>query len=799
MKKCLLIAEKPSYMRDLQACYEKHRAEIPYDIDFMAQAGHVVELLSPSEMDEAYKNWDETLLPIEPENMGGFKYRVISGMGNIVKEAKSSIHSGDYDMVIHAGDPDQEGELLTRLLLKAVKNDLPVLRIWPNDTTDNGLLQAFKSMKSDSDTNYENLFQAGLVRQHSDWRFGMNGSRAVANRMKTSEKVAVGRVMTAVQAMIVHREDEIQSFIPQTTYGIECEFDKCYKGQLFTIETTTDPQTNEEKQTNELTYFKTKAEAEEMKSKIGNMGTIVFYSSTKTTKYAPKLYDLAEAQIDGTKLGYSPDKTQDIIQSLYEKHIITYPRTDCCVLSSSENFDGMLDAMEHITEFQDAVSVARKSLPRIMNMSKYVNDKELQNHGHSALVPTTERAVVSALSKEEQDIYTMICRRFLAIFQPPLIENKLKIITDVDGNLFLSNGKTVADAGYTAFLGIHPENNPLPVVTKGDKTQVLKTDICERTSTPPKRFTMGTIVEAMKNPKKYLEDMSISTGIDDFHIGTSATRAEILKKLIKDKFIKEKGNTLYPTEWGSFFIHKLNDVDITKVDMTGKWEHLLEDVKNGTITGEQAEDVMRKEVRKMVNDILHMEKYSFGDVNVNKQLVGTCPSCGKNIISSNKGYYCEGWKDGCKNTVTAKFLGARITPKEAMALFKGDTIMKTLKKDDKTWTQVLGLDTSEERAKLTFIKREGKSDLLCPLCKQNLERSGSKLTCECGFNIWTNPCKRELTEQELYYIFEKGHSHGEISGLKSREGKPFSAKLILKMQKDSGFELKFSKHKKKIW
>ncbi len=810
MPKAILIAEKPSYMRDLKECYKKHKKDIPYDIDFLAQHGHAVELLNPSEMDEAYLKWDEALLPIEPEEMGGFKYRTIKGSEEIIKDAKAAVSSGEYDYVIHAGDPDQEGELLTRLLLSKVNNKLPVLRIWPDATTDEKLFLAYKDMKPDDEDFFENLYNAGLVRQHADWRFGMNGSRAVGARFITKEKAAVGRVMTAVQAMIVNRELEIRNFVEKTTYGVTANFKEGYSGQLFEMITVPDEKTGEEKEIEQLIYFETEEEALEKAESLEKNGSIVSITSKKKQEYAPPLYDLAGAQIDGAKLGFSAEKTLQIIQSLYEKHVVTYPRTDCTVLSATENFQGMFDAIEDVPGMKDATDVARDSLSQVVRMNKYVNDKELQKHGHSALVPTTERADYSSLSDDEIAIYEMITRRFLAIFQPPLIEKKTRIETKLGKDMLVTKGKVIIDPGYTAFLGTKSEETPLPELTEGQAVSVDTTETTEKKTTPPKRFTNGSIIQAMQKPTKYLYDKEVGEGIDDFHIGTSATRAAIIEKLKKYAFIKSKGGTLYPSEWSMYFIEKMKDIDITKVDMTGKWEHLLEQVRNGEISKEQAEDLMRKEVRRMVKDILNMEKYSFGDVNVNRKIVGTCPDCGKDIIASEKSIFCSGWKEGCTNSISKAYfdkMKSRITPEEAIKMFKGETIKKMLTspKSGKQWEQELCLkeitdDEGKKKKQITFVEKDKKTDYTCPHCNEHkLEWDGLMLKCSCGYNLWAAPAHRQLSSEELDYIFEHKSSNGYLKNFQKKDGGTFEAKLILTTDPEDelkgSFEMKFKPKK----
>lgn len=800
--KALLIAEKPSYRRTIEACYNNHINDMDYDIDFMAQRGHALELLTPDQIDEAYKTWDEKMLPIIPSELGGYKYKVMHDMIPIVKEAKEKIHSGEYDYVIHAGDPDQEGELLTRLLLeRGARNNLPVLRLWPNDTTDAELHNALKSMKPDNDSFYENLYSAGLVRQHADWLFGMNGSRAASARIYTGDKknkVAVGRVMTAVLAMIVHREDAIKNFVEKITYGVALDFAEGYTGKLFRLVKKTDPETGKEKTVREEIYYDTKEEAEQHIAKLSSNGTVLKVQSKKKSEYAPKLFDLPAAQIEAAKMGYSADKTLEIIQGLYEKSLLTYPRTSCEVLGSTENFTGILDSLEKNADFTGVVSVARKTLPNVLKSKKYVNDAEKKKHGHSALIPTTNYADYAVMTDDEIKIYDMVARRYLAIFLPPCVEEEKRITTRVDNDLFTTSGKVVIDPGYTTFLGINKEENELPKLTVGQPVTIKASNVTEKKATPPKRFTDGTIVAAMKDPKKYLEDIQISKDLEDFHIGTPATRAEIIKKLNKDNFITTKKNTLYPTEWGTFFIHKIEDVDITKVDMTGKWELLLDQVRQGLVSGADAENVMVEESSKMVESILHMDRYTFGDMTNVPHAIGVCPKCGKNIIKTQKAIFCEDWKV-CGLSIprfVTKF--SAYTDEEALKLFAGETITKELeiervdeatkKKIRRKWKQDLHIEKGDDgRYQTVFNKTayiETKTDFTCPDCGDTLIKKGSRLSCKCGFGLWTTYAKRTLDDSVIRELINNKKTREKITGLLSKKGTKYSAYLTLERTDD---------------
>jgi len=786
MKKALLIAEKPSLMRDIQRAYKKCAKDIEYDIDFTAQFGHLIELKDPAEMNPIYVSWDEKLLPIEPENEGGWQYKVKKSTKKQYEEIKKMATSGKYDVIIHAGDPDQEGELLVNLVLQQFNNKLPVLRFWANDTTQDGIINALKNLKSDDEPMYKNLMAAALIRQHSDYRFGMNGSRALGNRLYAKgNTIAVGRVMTAVQSTIVKREDEIINFIPKTTYGLNVNYANGLSGYLYEDqkETVSDEETNNQIG---VKVFDTEESVRDLIDTLNDSGKIISVDKKRTTSFAPKLYKLATLQMDAAKLGYSANDTLEIIQSLYEKHLLSYPRTDCEVISSNENFRGILSSCATFMEFSKEVAFASTRISNVKSIKKYVNDAELKKHGHSAIIPTTEKPDLEQLSNKELDIYSLVVKRFLAIFQLPLIQDKTTVISEVEdynGNkyLFRSSGKIVVDKGFTEFLETKVNDIEIPLVNEGETYSVSSFDKVEKISQKPKRFTDGTLIAAMENPTKYLTDKTIKEDIKDLSIGTPATRAGIIEKLIKDKYIKRVKNNLVPTDFGSFMIHTINDVSLCNIDTTGHWEQMLLKIRNGELSLAAGEEIMKEETVKLINEIKLVNKTYYGDANnYKKEPIMTCPSCGKDIMEGPKNFYCLGYSDGCKYTLIKNFLGATFTKEDAINLFNGNTVEKKLTKKDKsaTWMQKLKFNATE--GKLDFIQAQ-KVDIgiQCPDCMEELQRQGDKVSCpSCDFTLWANVCKRRLTNDELRDAIEKGKTK-ELSGFVSKAGKKFKARLVL--------------------
>lgn len=784
MQKALLIAEKPSLMREIKSAYDQNRDKINYDITFVAQAGHLVELLDPIEINPEYKSWDASLLPINPETEGGWKYKVTRSCRDLYKNIETEIKSGKYDVIIHAGDPDQEGELLVRLVLQKIGNTLPVLRLWTNANTADEYARGLQNLKPDTDQQYENLYHAALLRQHTDWLFGMNGSRGLADRIVTGRdyKIAVGRVMTWALATIVNREDEINNFVPKTSYGVKTTYVNNLSGNLLEM-------IDEDKLEGKVIYYEKKEDAEYILNSLTNQGTVIKYQSEREKKFAPKLYEMGSLQQDADAIyGMSAKETLDIAQSLYEKKYLTYPRTDCETLPSDTNLRGIISSASTVEGFEDAANYAVQEITRIRGNKKFINDADVAKHGHTALTPTTISPDFSTLNEKEKIIYTMVAKRFLAIFQPPLIQDKITVITKNNGYYFKSTGKTIIDPGYTVFLEVNIQNIAIPPIKEGDVLTVANNELVESTTVCPKRFRDGTLIELMKNPTKYLEDKSIKDDIQKLTIGTVATRDSIIEKLIKDKYIiKDKKQYLVPQDFGVFMIHTINGSSICKTDTSGHWEQILSKVRFGEMSYEQANQYMYEQMLNLLNEFKTINKVSYGNVNSFSSIM-VCPGCGKNIIAGPKNYFCEGYKDGCKYSLGKEFLDAKFSEDDIKLLFTGNTVTKKLTKKDKSasWEQKLKFNPID--GKLDFVEAEDElTKFNCPCCQESLYRKGTKLNCKgCGFNMWTTPFHKQLSDTELSELFVQRVTEKPVTGLKKKDGGTFSTRLKLKIEGNEG-------------
>ena len=747
MPKALLIAEKPSLMRQIQDVYNKHRAEIPYEVTFTAQRGHLVALKLPKEIDEEQAHWKWENLPFHPEQHGGWQYKIIQekkeGRNMTAQERYDSIRkelkSGTYDFVINAGDPDQEGELLVRLVLEHLGNRLPVKRFWTNDLTEPHVLAALKNLKDDdADPLCVNLYAAAKGRQHSDYRYGMNLSEAAS--LKMNIRVACGRVKTPILAIVCRREWEIRNFKPSTCYGIRSEYAENFYGALFDRKAEAEGEGEEgdkEGEKDGLIWFDRKEDAEKLAASLPKQATVLSFDKKRTETYAPKLFKLATLQVEAGKLGLNDARTLEIIQGLYEKEYLSYPRTDCEYLSSNEDFFGILKAVMAVPEMDPYIrTISRSAIERVRKTKKWINDKALEDAGHSAIRPTTKAVNPSALSEEEMTIYTLVCRRFVAMFLPPLIQDKTRLVAEVDGHTFKSTGKTLVDPGYSRIFGTKFTDMVIPEKAPGDILDVDRYSITEKTTTCPKRYTSPGLVEVCENPAKFLDDPSLKALGKRLKIGTSATRSAIIRQLIeRDHYLAEKKEkkTIYivPTETGEKIIENLGSCDICKVDLTGIWEEKLELVRQGKMTLAELEEGMKDHVEQLIADIRTKDMKAMSTAK-KYEVIGTCPKCGKELCEGAKGYFCMGFRSTPKCGVGAykQIMGNTLTRQEFLDLVRGKEITKHFTKDGREWDQKLK-DNSAANT-VDYVDEPGSVIGTCPKCGGSITATEMRFACSGG-------------------------------------------------------------------
>ncbi len=792
-KKMLLIAEKPDLMRKIEKCYRAHKDQIPYEIDFVSQRGHLVTLKNPDELDEALKEWSWDTLPINPEEHGGWQYKIIKDKktGNFLTsrerydEIKTALKSGKYDGVINAGDPDQEGELLIRIVLKHMKNKLPIKRFWTNDLTEGRILDALLNLRDDdNDTTLKNLLDAAYGRQHSDYRFGMNLSRAATLKMGT--RVACGRVKTPILAIVCKRENEINNFRPETVYGVKASYEEGFDGTLISSGKQEEDYEEEDESDDSMkgvVWFKDKREAQAVIDEINGKDAVVEeYKAKRQQTYAPKLFKLATAQVEAGKMGYSAADTLRIIQGLYEKKILSYPRTGCEYLGGDEDFKAMLSAAATVPGLKEFVDrITDKDIDRVKRTKTWVNSEALEEEGHSALVPTTAKPEWDEMEDEEKDIYSMICRQFVAPFLPPLIQDRAELTARCGKRLFKSTGKTLVDPGWTEVFGRKFSDTQIPAHKKGDTLDIKKLSISEKTSVCPKRYTTADLIAVCENPLKFLNDKSLKKLGKKLKIGTPATRANIIEELVRtDKYLKKtkegRREVVVPTTTGKEIIDNIGDCDICKVDLTGEWEEKLEKVRSGKLSLAELEEGMKHHVARLVEDFKHRDMKPITPVTGGFKQIGTCPKCGGTLMQGPTRFYCTGYKKGCTAGGFRERKGAVITEDEFLRMLNGEKIEKEMEDNGRRWKQTVMCNP--ETLKIVFPVEKKETPYRCPLCGKKIIETSKSYYCEaygetgCGFRVSKTLSGKEIEKEQLVRLFTEG-STGLIEGLYSEKQKKY--------------------------
>ena len=616
MGKTLFIAEKPSVASDFVKLLNiKATRKMGYlegdKAIFTWCVGHMVTMCYPQEYDEKYKYWNLRDLPFLPKE---YKYEVIKSAEKQYEVVSGLMNREDIDTIYVCTDSGREGEYIYRLVDQMAGNpNKNKLRVWIDSQTEDEIKRGIKEAKPLSE--YDSLSDSAYLRAKEDYIFGINFSRLltltygriITNALKHDKNVviAVGRVMTCVLGMVVEREREIRDFKKTFFYKISADFKKedgeegIIKGEWKAMEPS--KYLDSPKLYSEV-GFKKKEDAEELIKVLRDIGygVIKEVKKTKEKKNPPLLYNLAELQNECTKrFKISPDETLKVVQTLYERKMVTYPRTDARVLSTAvaKEIKSNLNKLKGVpvgAELQGYISKILEGDPvKTIIKSKYVDDSKITDH--YAIIPTGEgRDTVSKLSTLEKQIYGVILRRFLSIFYPPAIYNKMAVIIGVGDENFTLNKKVCSDKGYLVIVqnnkeeeeGSFPEN-----IRKGTKVIIEDLGVKEGETSPPKRYTTGSMIIAMENAGKLIEDEELREQIKGAGIGTSATRAEILKKLININYIQSNKKTqiITPTQLGEMIYEatKISIPSLLNPTLTASWEKGLKMVSDKEIVSDE--------------------------------------------------------------------------------------------------------------------------------------------------------------------------------------------------------------------
>lgn len=593
--------------------------------------GHLVELAEPETYDEKYKKWTYDDLPIMPSK---WKYEVSSVTRKQFGVLKNLMKREDVDCLVCATDAGREGELIFRLVYHQCHCTKPFERLWISSMEDRAIKDGFENLKPSSA--YDRLYEAALCRERADWLVGINATRLFSCLYKQS--LNVGRVMTPTLAMTVQREAAISAFKEESFYTVEvgCEG--------FTA-------------ISERYQEKEEAEADRKKCEANGTIEVIKVQTKEKSEKAPALYDLTSLQRDSNRLlGYTAKQTLDYAQSLYEKKLITYPRTDSRFITEDME-NGLSEILETTQKF------INKELAEV-ETKQIINNKKVTDH--HAILPTKEIAStnVSELPSGELAILNLICQRLLVSVSKPHIFEETAVELACGSLPFKAKGKTVLSKGWNV---LNPkeekEKNQIPKLCDGDILNIQKVEVKEGKTSPPKHFTEDTLLSAMENASA--DEMPKE--VERKGIGTPATRAGIIEKLVQKGYIKRVGDkktkNVIPTDVGVALVTVMPE-QIQSPTMTAEWEEKLIGIEKGETEGEAFMEDIQTMVRNLVGTYEVVKGAEVIMPNKN-HVVGRCPHCGSEVIERQKGWFCDNkrcrfvlWKDNAFFT----YIGKKINP-----------------------------------------------------------------------------------------------------------------------------------------
>ena len=652
----LVIAEKPSVAQSIAAVLGATQRKDGYleGNEYLVSwcVGHLVELAQPESYEEAWKKWSYESLPIIPQE---WQHEVKSDTKAQYQILKKLMHDDRVDAVVCATDAGREGELIFRLTYNMAGCRKPMKRLWISSMEESAIRDGFHNLRPGSD--YDNLYHSALCRQEADWLVGINGTR-LFTVLYGGKALKVGRVQTPTLAMLVDRESKIMNFKKEAYY------------MAHIIGNGLDAVSE---------HISDKTEAERIAGACEN-GQALVTSVIKEEKWVapPKLYDLTTLQRDANRLfGFTAKQTLEYTQSLYEKKLVTYPRTDSQYLS--DDMEGtaknVIEAIFNSLLFEQNI-MFNPDIKRILN-SKKVTD-------HHAIIPTMEiiKQDLKAIPESEMKILSLCANRLLCATGEKHIYNSTKAVITCNNTVFKVSGKEVWKNGWKEFEDFFKnsyktaedksdaeEEKKLPELREGMMIAVEQTKVSEHFTQPPKHYTEDSLLSAME--RAGAEDMGDE--VERKGLGTPATRADIIEKLVKDGFVKREKKQMIPTEDGMKLITILPDV-VKSPKLTADWENELTLVSKGEVAAEQfmsGIEAMVTDLVKTYHSVSDEQKAMFGTGKGGQEVLGKCPKCGADVVKGKFGAYCTG---KCGMNV-GKALGVTLSDTQVKSLLQGKKIL----------------------------------------------------------------------------------------------------------------------------
>jgi len=790
-KSYLFIAEKPSAMRAVKDAYEKNSKDIINrvgTIEFVALAGHVCRYLEVSEYkkylgeDGKRINWKEIPLPIDVPMT--ITYNGKSGKEKI-ENIKSKLSSHQYDGIIVGTDSDVEGNGIYWLLSRYLNLDkYETLRFFEQSLTEKEIVKSLLSMTDfktyPRDVNMTNAY---IVRSQFDWAVGMNATVGIT--VAAGGLCKIGRVKAPTIKLVHDATAAFDNFKEHSDYLIRANYAEGFSGILVREK---DP-----------IAFPSKEAAEKYIDGINGTAAIVSEFTSNQVKTPPlQFHKLSTLQVEaGTAYGYNPEKTLSLVQSLYEKHFVSYPRTDGMYLSeeAAKELPSYINNAKAVQELIPFISrIRQEDIEALKADKRFVNDKEVAKASHTALMPEG-KPILSSLTPEEANIYSLICRRLIAAFIGNLVEEKVGLNAIIGTDTFRSTSSKVISEGWKELYRTKDkqESEPIPCdLRKGSILKVRKFDTKERKATKPKLLTTATLIDAMENISRYIEDKELRQVMRDAKgIGTPATRASIINDIIDTGYVSKSGKneTLRITPQGKNYIGVIGSFSIVDPAESARIETIFQKVKEGAATIENATGFAKEFVNKFITTI------QTGKVKRMNEIV-KCPYCDGMIVRNSWGYGCSNWKQedgGCKFSVNNK--EGKITDADIEELVQlGETSVIdgiAVGKNGKPFNAALVLceKGSQYTTEYKFPDKKSseteKLSMACPWCSGEIVKSSAGYGCtnwkdaDGGCKFFVGSKDGKVTQDHIKELI----SNGITSVIKDigvgKSGKPFSAALSL--------------------
>jgi DNA topoisomerase-3 len=653
--KTLVIAEKPSVGRDLARVlpgpFAKHEGYLEGPEHIITWAvGHLVQLAEPDEYDPKFKRWRMADLPIVPER---FKLVVRDERSRKqMSVVTAQLHRAEVTEVINACDAGREGELIFAYLYEKAGSKLPVRRLWLSSMTAAAMREAFATLRPSAEL--AQLEQAARSRSEADWIVGMNATRAATIRLRSSfdGAVSLGRVQTPTLAIIARREEEIRAFVPEPYWLVDARFEpsedssRRYGGRFHA---------------GAKPRLATEAQALEIVAAVRDQaGEITKVEKREVTEKPPMLYDLTSLQRDAnTRFGFSARRTLGAAQRLYEEHkALTYPRTNSRFLTTdmAAEIKPTAELVGARPEYREAAAYVTGL--DLLPLARVIDDSKVTDH--HAIIPTRAEHPVEKMDTDDRRVYDMVVRRFLAAFHPEAVLENTRVETTVAEHVFRTRGKVLLVPGWRGvYMAGAQDSEPgaesttdedeaddqaLPRLEQGEPSQTLEVESLAKETKPPRRYTDASLLGAMETAGKLVDDEELREAMKDSGIGTPATRASIIERLIDVGYVERDGRALVATEKGLNVIRLLGEHALTSPDLTGSWEHRLGRIERGEDSREQ----FMRDIAGFAKETVEVLDETLKDVRIPRANLGPCPVCGHDIVENRKGYSCWAREDpGC--------------------------------------------------------------------------------------------------------------------------------------------------------